>query len=325
MKAAVIGESGLEIRDVPVPKPKASEILVKVRAAGLNRAELMMAQGYRHGSQGGAGTVPGLEWAGEVVDAGAAVTGFAPSQRVMCTGNGGYAEYAVADAVRTSAIPANNMSFEQAATLPIGLQTMHDAVMTQGAMRPGDVVLIVGASAGVGLIGLQIAKLMGARLVLGTSTRAEKRARLKEFGCDAALDPNDPRWVEEALAATGGSGVDVAVDLVSAGTMNDTMRAARILGRIVNVGRLGGFRGEFDFDLHALRRIQYIGATFRTRSTSEVEEIVRRMRADLWPHVEAGRIAVPIDHVFPLEAAAEAQAHMRANAHFGKIVLRVGA
>jgi NADPH2:quinone reductase len=101
------------------------------------------------------------------------------------------------------------------------------------------------------------------------------------------------------------------------------MRATRILGRIVNVGRLGGSRGEFDFDLHASRRIAYIGVTFRTRSVEEVREINRLMRADLWEAVEAGKLALPIDRVFPLEQAAEAQAHMRANGHLGKIVLTV--
>jgi NADPH:quinone reductase len=324
MKAAVLGDKGLEIRDIPAPKPKENEILVRVRAAGLNRAEVMMAQGYRHGSQGGPGTVIGLEFSGEVVEAGAAVTDLRPGSRVMCSGNGGYAEYAVADAGRCSAIPANNMTFEQAATLPIGLQTMHDAIMTQGRMKKGDTVLIQGASAGVGLVGMQIARLMGARLVMGTSTRPEKRARLKEFGCDLALDSKDPRWPDQVLEATDGKGVDVIVDLVSGGVMNENMKATRVLGRIVNIGRLGGMKGEFDFDLHALRRIDYIGATFRTRSVEEVHEIVRRMRADLWPLVEAGRISVPIDKTFPLEEAAAAQAHMRANAHFGKIVLTVG-
>ncbi len=101
------------------------------------------------------------------------------------------------------------------------------------------------------------------------------------------------------------------------------MKAAAILGRIVNVGRLGGMKGEFDFDLHALRRIDYIGVTFRTRSPEEVREIVRRMREDLWPAVEAGTLALPIDRSFPLDEAAAAHAHMRANAHFGKIVLEM--
>ena len=176
MKAVVLGDKGLEIRDIPQPKPKEGEILVRVRAAGLNRAEVLMAQGYHHGNQGGPGTVVGLEFSGEVVEAGASVKDFKPGQRVMCSGNGGYAEFAVADAGRCSLIPANNMNFEQAATLPIGLQTMHDAIMTQGRMKKDDTVLIQAASAGVGIIGMQIARLLGARLVMGTSTKAEKRA-----------------------------------------------------------------------------------------------------------------------------------------------------
>ena len=323
MKAAVLGDQGLEIRDVPAPQPKANEILVRVRAAGLNRAEVLMASGYRHGNQGGPGAIVGLEWSGEIVEAGPEVKDLRPGQRVMCSGGGGYAEYAVSDAARCSAIPANNMTFEQAATLPIGLQTMHDAIVTQGRLQKGQSVLIQAASAGVGLIGLQIAKLMGAKLVMGTSTKPEKRARLKEFGCDLALDPRDPRWPDQVLEATGGEGVDIVIDLVSAGVANANMKVTRVLGRVVNIGRLGGFTGEFDFDLHALRRIHYVGATFRTRSAAEVHEIVRRMRADLWTHVEAGRISVPIDRTFPLEEAAAAQSHMRANAHFGKIVLTV--
>jgi NADPH:quinone reductase-like Zn-dependent oxidoreductase len=182
-------------------------------------------------------------------------------------------------------------------------------------------VLIQGASSGVGLMGLQVAKLMGARLVIGTSTNAGHRARLAEFGADLALDSADPAWPDAAAKATDGKGVDLIIDQVSASVANQNMKAAAILGRIVNVGRLGGVKGEFDFDLHALKRIDYIGVTFRTRSLEEVREIVRRMRADLWPAVEAGRLHLPIDRSFPLDAAAEALAHMRANAHFGKVVL----
>src|SRR5581483_8588019 len=111
-----------------------------------------------------------------------------------------------------------------------------------------------------------------------------------------------------------GKGVDVIVDQISASVANDNMKAAAVLGCIVNVGRLGGTRGEFNFDLHALKRIDYIGVTFRTRSIDEVREITRRMRADLWEAVEAGKLYLPIDRVFPLDEAAAAQAHMRANA-----------
>jgi NADPH2:quinone reductase len=164
---------------------------------------------------------------------------------------------------------------------------------------------------------------MGAGLVIGTSTNAARRARLAEFGADLAIDSADPAWPDAVLAATDGTGVDLIVDQVSASVANGNLRATKILGRIVNVGRLGGSTGVFDFDLHAARRISYVGVTFRTRSLEEVREINRRMRADLWEALEAGRLALPVDRVFPLEQANEAQAHMKANAHLGKIVLTV--
>lgn len=323
MKAAAVGEHGVEIRDVPRPEPKANEILIRVRAASLNRADLAVAAGHRHGAMGGTGTIVGLECAGEVEAVGAAVEGFKPGDRVMSSVAGGFAEYAVADAGRAHKVPANNMSWEQAACMPVAVQTMHNALVGAGRLKKGESVLIQGASSGVGLLGLQIAKLMGASVVMGTSTHEGRRARLKEFGCDLALDSRDPTWPEKVKEATGGKGVDLVVDQVSAGVMNQNMEAAAVLGRIVNVGRLGGMKGEFNFDLHALKRIDYIGVTFRTRSAEEVRAIVAAARADLWPAIEAGKLSLPIDRTFPLAEAAEALAHMKANAHFGKIVLVV--
>jgi NADPH:quinone reductase len=122
---------------------------------------------------------------------------------------------------------------------------------------------------------------------------------------------------------TGGKGVDLIVDMVSGGVANQNLEAAALLGRIVNVGRLGGMTGEFNFDLHALKRIDYIGVTFRTRTLDEVREINRAMRADLWPAIEAGKLSLPIYKTFPLADVAEALAIMRANQHFGKIVLSI--
>lgn len=323
MKAAVVGDKSVEIREVPRPEPKPNEVLVRVRACGLNRADLGVASGHRHGSVGGTGTVVGLEWAGEVADVGAEVKGIKAGDRVMCSGSGAYAEYAACDWGRVSSIPANNMTFVQAATLPVALQTMHDALVTNGRLKSGESVLIQGASTGVGLMGLQIAKLKGARLVIGTSTAPSRRARLNDFGADLAIDSKDPAWPDEVLKATSGHAVDLIVDQVSAGAANQNMKSAAVLGRVVNVGRLGGTRGEFDFDLHALKRIDYIGVTFRTRSQEEVRAIVRRMRADLWSAVEEGKLRLPIDRTFALDDVAAALAHMRANAHFGKIVVTV--
>ncbi len=322
MRAMVVGTGGLELRDVPVPTPGPGEVLVRVRAAGLNRAELAMAAGHAHGALGGAGAVIGLEWAGEVAGLGAGVEGVREGDRVLCSGNGGYAEYAVADWGRINPVPAG-MGWERAATLPIALQTMHDALVTNGQLRRGQAVLIQGASSGVGLMGLQVARLMGAGLVIGSSTSAARRERLAEFGAGLAIDSGDPAWPDAVLAATDGVGVDLIVDQISGPVANGNLRATRVLGRIVNVGRLGGSLAEFDFDLHAARRITYVGVTFRTRSKEEVRAINARMRADLWDAVEAGTLALPIDRVFPLEQANEAQARMKANAHLGKIVLSV--
>lgn len=323
MRAMVVGDHGLELRDVPTPQPGPGEVVVRVRAAGLNRAELGMASGHAHGALGGKGSLIGLEWAGEVAAIGAGVTGLQEGDRVMASGNGGYAEYAVTDWGRVNKLPGNNMGWEQAATLPIALQTMHNAVVTIGGLQPGQAIMIQGASSGVGLMGLQVARLMGASVIIGTSTTEARRARLAEFGATLALDTKDPAWPDQVLAATDGRGVDVVVDQISAPVANGNLKATRVLGRIVNVGRLGGTKGEFDYDLHAARRISYIGVTFRSRSVEEIREINRLMRADLWDALDGGKLALPIDRTFPLEQANEAQAHMKANAHFGKIVLTV--
>jgi NADPH:quinone reductase-like Zn-dependent oxidoreductase len=323
MKAGVASENGLVMRDVPQPQPKPNEVLVKIKAASLNRADLGVARGMPHGPNSGVGALVGIEWAGEVIEAGAEVPGgYKPGERVMCSGNGGYAEYAVSDYGRTMRMP-DGLSFEQAAVLPVALMTLHNALITAGRMQAGESVMIQGASSGVGLMGLQIAKLKGAKLVIGTSTDATRRPRLKEFGADLAIDTRDPAWPEQVLKATDGKGVNLTVDMLSGPVVAQTMKATAILGRIVNVGRLAGTKAELDFDLHALRRIDYIGVTFRTRSLDEVREISRKMQADLWDAVKAGKLSLPIDRRFPLDQAPQAQEHMRANKHFGKIVLTV--
>ncbi len=323
MRAAVVTAEGVQVREVPRPTPGPEEVLVRVRAATLNRADLGVAAGGSHGAMGGAGTILGLDFAGEVAAVGSAVKGVKPGDRVTCSGAGGYAEYAIADMARVQPVPDRNLSWEEAATLPVALATMHDAVVMNGRLAKGESVMILGASSGVGIMGMQIAKFMGASLVVGTSTDHDRRARLKEFGADVAVNTRDADWAEQVLAATGGKGVNLVVDQISGPTINAAMRCTAILGRIVNVGRLGGSKGEFDFDLHATRRIAYIGVTHRTRSRDEIRAEYAAMRRDLWQAVEEGRFSIPIDRVFPLNLVVEALGHMKANKHFGKIVLSI--
>jgi NADPH2:quinone reductase len=321
MKAAVQAGEGLRIEEVAVPRPGPDEVLVKVHACGLNRADLAMLAGHAHGAHGGAGTVLGMEWAGEVVEAGANVPDLRPGDRVMGSGKGAFAEYAVSDHGRVTKLPNQQMSFEQAATLPVALQTMHDALVTNGRLQRGDAVLIQGASSGVGLMGLQIAKLMGAGMVIGTSTTPERRKRLKDFGAQLSIDTTQADWPQQVVQATRGNGVDLIVDQLAGTQANNNLRACALKARIVNVGRLAGTKAEFDFDLHALKRIDYIGVTFRTRTVQEVREINRRMRADLGTAIATGNLSLPIDRRFPFAELAEALAHMGRNAHFGKIVV----
>jgi len=170
---------------------------------------------------------------------------------------------------------------------------------------------------------LQIAKLKGASLVVGSSTDPGRRSRLKEFGADLAVDSSDPTWVDSVLQATNGEGVDLIVDQVSGKVASQNLKATKVKGRIVNVGRLGGTHADFNFDLHAARRINYIGVTFRTRSIEEIREIFALVRKDIWGAVESRKLRLPIDKVFSFDDIGKAFAHMEANRHLGKIVVRL--
>ena len=322
MKAYSLLQSGPQMSERGEPTPREGELLVRVRACGMNRVDLMMARGHVHGAAGGVGAVLGVEYAGEVVAVGPEVSRFKQGDRVMCSGAGAFAEYALAADERALPIPPR-LDYEAAAALPVALLTMHDAVATNGQVALGQSVVVQGASSGVGLMAMQIAKLLGARLVFGSSTNEARRARLHEFGADCSFDSRDEGWVEEVLRATDGRGADLLVDQVAGPVFNANMKATRVGGRIVNVGRLGGMRAEFDFDLHALRRLHYVGVTFRTRSRAELRAITERALDALWKPLCEGRLRLPVDRVFALSEVDGALAYMRANRHFGKIVLRV--
>src|SRR4030088_1676505 len=185
MKAYVYGAKGAQITDVAKPAPKGTQVLVKVHACGLNRVDLGMTKGHAHGSAGGVGTVLGMEWAGEIAEVGAEAKGIKIGDKGMGSGGAAFAEYTLADHGRLFRTPSN-MNFDEAATLPVALSTMHHAVVTNGALQPGQSVLIQGASSGVGLMAMQIAKLKGASVVIGSSTNATRRGRWKEFGAALA-------------------------------------------------------------------------------------------------------------------------------------------
>ena len=205
--------------------------------------------------------------------------------------------------------------------MPVALQTLHDALSTNGMLTAGQTALLQGASSAMGLMGMQVAKLLGAGTVIGTSTSPERRPRLAEFGADVVVNTSAPDWVAQVLEATDGNGVDLLIDFLAGPLMNGNLQATRIGGRVVNVGRMAGERGKFDFDLHSLRRITYVGVTFRTRSAEQVEEIVARATRALGPALTEGALRMPIDKTYRFEEASEAFERMARNQHFGKIIL----
>jgi NADPH2:quinone reductase len=200
---------------------------------------------------------------------------------------------------------------------------MHNAVFTNGGLKSGEAIMFQGATSGVGMLGMQVAKFLGARIVIGTSRADEKLTALKAFGMDAGVNTSAADWPEKVREITGGGGVDLTIDMVSGAAMAGNLRAAAIRGRIVNVGRLGGQSAPFDFNLHAMKRISYIGVTFRSRSADEVAAIVAAAKADLWALIERREIGLPVVAAYPLDDIAGAFAAMRRDQHLGKIVITV--
>lgn len=335
MRAVVTRGGQLEIVESDDPTPGPGEILVAVRAAGLNRADLLMAKGrYVVGQSvrapaGGAVPPPahqaiplGGEVAGEVVARGAGVTSFAPGDRVMAMCRGGYATHAVVDAARAMAVPAN-LSWAEAGAFPITFITAHDALFTAGGLQPGQSVLVNAASSGVGVAALQLARLGGATPLLASSTNPAKLDALAAAGIeiDLGLVAGGPAFVEQALEATGGRGVDVVADSVGGPAWAESLASAALGARIVSIGRLGGNDATVNLDEVARKRVSLIGVTFRTRNADQARAVIAAAAADLLPALAAGRLRVLVDRTFPLEEAAEAQRYLRANQHLGKIVL----
>ena len=175
----------------------------------------------------------------------------------------------------------------------------------------------------MGLMGLQIAKYLGAQIVIGTSTKSEKFNKLKSLGAEIVVNSKDNDWVDQVLAATNNDGVDLIIDQLSGYTVNQNMQATKIKGKIVNVGRLAGGTTDFNCDLHALRRINYQGVTFRTRSVEEIRNVYLEMWKDLGDLVTTGKLTLPIEKIFDFNDVAQALSSMRDNEHFGKLILKL--
>lgn len=308
----------MEVRDTPAPVAGPGQVLVRVRASGLNRGEITQARDRRSGDP----ITAGVEFAGEVSAVGAGVSGWREGDRVMGHGRECQAQYVLADPRALMPVP-RDLSWTQAASFPNVFITAHDALVVNGELRKGESVLVNGASGGVALAAIQIAALFGAKPVIATSRSAAKLARLADFGADVRIDTTRESQVDAVMAATGGRGVDVIVDTVGGTVFEANMKSLAVKGRLVQVARLGSSTAEIDLATLWMKRLKLIGVTFRTRSEEERLACVQACARDLLPLLNEGRIRWAIDRTFPMESIGEAHAYMLQAQHFGKIVLTV--
>jgi len=309
------GGTKVELRDAPKPEPKPGEILVRMRAAALNRGELL-------GGKAGAAARPGGgECAGEVVKLGDVVSGFAAGDRVMGRCGGGFAEYAVMDARETMRVPAK-LSWDEAAATPLVFLVVYDMLVAQGHLGPGQWLLVTGVSSGVGVAALQMARALGAH-VIGTSGSDDKLARLAELGLDVGIRPRAPDFHDAVMRATDGKGVNLVVNNVGGSVFAECLRALAFEGRIAIVGHLDRVMTS-PLDLEALhgKRLTVFGVSNRQRNAAQRAETVRGFVRDILPFFEAGRIRPLVDKAYAFEELAAAIAFMESDAQVGKIVVR---
>jgi NADPH:quinone reductase-like Zn-dependent oxidoreductase len=311
----------LAVVDLDPPVAGAGEVLVRMRASGLNRADVALGGG---GHAAGPAGITGREVAGEVEAVGAGVEGVAVGDRVMAMAAGAWAELVAVDARLCVPVP-EGWSWAEAGATPVVYATAHDALVTNGGLARGESVLIPAVSSGVGVAALQIAKAMGAGTVIGTSRSPEKLAALAPLGLDVGIDVRAGGLADAVRAATGGRGADVVVDNVGGPAFADVLDATALLGRIVQVGRLGGRTAEVDLDLLAYKRVRLIGVTFRTRTPDERVAVLRAFVDDLGDDLVAGRLRPLVHATWPLEAAPAALEALQADRHVGKLVLTAGA
>jgi len=326
MKAVYIREFGgpenLEIRDVPdPPKPTGTQVLVRVRAAGLNRADLLQRKGLYPAPVDYSTNIPGLEFAGEIAEIGEGASLFKIGDRVFgITAGEAQAEYLLADESVLARVPAN-LSFAEAAAVPEAFITAHDAIFTQCGLQAAELLLIHAVGSGVGLAALQLAKANGVK-VFGTSRTADKLERCKEFGLDEAIVVvEDPGFSEIVKDKTDGKGVDVVLDLVGASYFNENLASLALKGRLILVGMTGGSSTEFNLGIALYKRLTIIGTVLRARPIEEKAAATKAFADAVLPLFGNGAVKPNLDKVFNFADVSEAHEYLESNESFGKVVL----
>lgn len=327
MKAVYIKEFGgvenLEAREISdPPKPVGSQVLVRVRAAGLNRADLLQRKGFYPAPAGYSSHIPGLEFAGEIAETGDSVSGFKINDRVMgITAGEAQAEYILADASVLAAIP-ESLNFNEAGAIPEAFITAHDAIITQCDLRGGESILIHAAGSGVGLAAIQLAKAVGA-VTIGTSRTADKLSRCAEFGLDHSIVASDGKFAQKVLEITDGKGVNVILDLVGASYFDENLASLASKGRLILVGLTGGRKAEFDMGIALYKRLKIMGTVLRGRTIQEKAEATRFFADFALPLFENGSLRPNLDRVFKIDEIAKAHEYLESNESFGKVVLEI--
>ncbi|MGO9468619.1 MAG: NAD(P)H-quinone oxidoreductase [Isosphaeraceae bacterium] len=326
MKAIVItgigGPEVLEIRDVPTPEPRGEQIRVRVRAFGLNRADLLQCRGVYPAPPGVPADIPGLEYMGEVDQLGPDVTGpLKVGDRVFgLVGGGGQAEYVLTHERLAVLVPAH-LDLVEAGAIPEAFITAHDALLTQGRATPGGSVLIQAVGSGVGTAAVQIAHAMGCS-VLGTSRTAAKLEAARPLGLDHGINSAVSDLAVAVRAATSGRGVDVVIDLIGGSALAGNLAALGQQGRLVLVGLLGGAAAPLDLSVILRKRLTIVGTTLRARPLEEKIAATRLFASQVIPWLERRLVRPVVDSVFSFDQFREAQARLESNQVFGKVVVR---
>jgi NADPH:quinone reductase len=327
MKAVLFGGKGgpevISVGELPDPAPVRGEVLVRVRAAALNRADLLQRRGLYPPPPGTREDVPGLELAGEVAAVGPGVTAWKPGDRVMCiTAGEAQAELCLVHERMLLRIP-DGLSFEDAGAIPEAGITSHDALFTLGGLRPGWPVLVHAVGSGVATAAVQIAKAAGAT-VIGTSRTADKLERAKALGLDHGIlvGKDEPRFAEEVRRITGKRGCPVILDFVGGPYAAENLAAVASGGRIVVIGTMGGAKPTLDLSLLMRARASVVGTVLRPRPLEEKVAATQAFARDVLPLVVAGKVKPVVDAVLPAAEVRAAHERMERNDSFGKLVLR---